>query len=740
VDSFTFRANDGNTDSNTATVTLSITPPGGTSPLAVIPTSGWKLVSVSSQETTGENGRATNAFDGNSKTIWHSRWSGDVALPPHEIRIDLGKSESIQGFRYLPRQDGRNSGNIGRYEFQVSSDGSNWGSPVASGSFVHDQTEKEVLFPATSGRYILLRPFEDAAGGVSCSLAELRLLQGPAIDVTPPPNVAPVASGQSVSTPEDQSLAIRLTASDANGDALGYRILQQPAMGSLSGTPPNLTYTPDPDANGSDSLTFAANDGSADSNTATVAITISPLNDPPIARSQELATEEDKSVGIFLEALDKEGDSLSYKVVDLPAKGTLSGTAPNLTYTPGRDVNGGDSFTFVSNDGSVDSALATVLIAIAPVNDAPVAAARFVTTDADKSAVILLSASDKDGDSLSYVIVSQPMKGVLSGSPPRVTYTPHPGAEGSDSLSFRVHDGTVNSNTAGIYITIVPVVDPEANAAPEFQFEQIRRATATVGEQYASAPLAGTAIDPDGDTIRYSRSSGPEWLTVAADGSISGTPAEDAVGVNHFTVRATDDAGAYSEASLEIEVMSNGLPLPWQLARIGDVNPLSEASGDSLAIRLLSSGLLAGTADSGLFAWQTLSGDGEITVRIRELENSDTATRVGLMIRESMATHSKHTFIGTDGRGYVRWIRRTKTAGNTSTSSVAVATPLGLWLRLNREGTTVSAFTSNDGSDWTRVGRVNVDLGTSCYIGLTAHSGADDKLSAAVFENITVTP
>jgi regulation of enolase protein 1 (concanavalin A-like superfamily) len=511
-------------------------------------------------------------------------------------------------------------------------------------------------------------------------------------------------------------------------------------MGSLSGTAPNLTYTPDPDANGSDSLTFVANDGSADSNTATVAITISPLNDPPIARSQELATVEDKSVGIFLEALDKEGDSLSYKVVDLPAKGTLSGTAPNLTYTPGRDMNGGDSFTFVANDGSVDSALATVLIVIAPVNDAPVAAARFVTTDADKSAVILLSASDKDGDSLSYVIVSQPMKGVLSGAPPRVTYTPHPGAEGSDSLSFRVHDGTVNSNTAGIYITVVPVVDPEANAAPEFQFEQIRRATATVGEQYASAPLAGTAIDPDGDTIRYSRSSGPEWLTVAADGSISGTPAEDAVGVNHFTVRATDDAGAYSEASLEIEVMSNGLPLPWQLARIGDVNPLSEASGDSLAIRLLSSGLLAGTADSGLFAWQTLSGDGEITVRIRELENSDTATRVGLMIRESMATHSKHTFIGTDGRGYVRWIRRTKTAGNTSTSSVAVATPLGLWLRLNREGTTVSAFTSNDGSDWTRVGRVNVDLGTSCYIGLTAHSGADDKLSAAVFENITVTP
>jgi hypothetical protein len=198
--------------------------------------------------------------------------------------------------------------------------------------------------------------------------------------------------------------------------------------------------------------------------------------------------------------------------------------------------------------------------------------------------------------------------------------------------------------------------------------------------------------------------------------------------------------GAYSEASLEIEVMSNGLPLPWTLASIGNVHAQSDASGDALAIRLLSSGGLAGAADSGLFAWQTLSGDGEITVRIRELENTDTATRIGLMIRESLAPNSKHTFIGTDGRGYVRWIRRTKAGGNTSTSSVAVATPLGLWLRLNREGTTVSAFTSNNGADWTRVGRVNVDLGTTCYFGLSAHSGSADKLSAAVFENITVTP
>jgi hypothetical protein len=555
-----------------------------------------------------------------------------------------------------------------------------------------------------------------------------------------PVNSAPIAASQSVSTDEDTAVAVTLAANDADGDSLIYTIVNGPSMGTLSGTAPQLTYTPLANVNGNDSFTFRVGDGTANSNTATVSITVRATNDTPLAQSQEVIALEDKSVGISLYATDKDADSLSYRIVGAPAKGRLSGTAPNLTYTPDRDLNGSDSFTFVANDGTTDSGLATVLIAITPVNDAPVAAARFVSTDADKPAVIVLSANDKDGDALTYAIVSQPMKGVLTGTPPRVTYTPYPGAEGSDSLSFRVHDGTVNSNTASVSITLVPVVDPNANEAPEFQFERIRRAKAKVGVEYTSTSLAGTAIDPEGESVIYTRSSGPEWLVVSPDGSISGTPTQESQGVNSFTIRAMDAGGAYSEASLEIEVESNGLPLPWTLATLGSVHELSEASGDQSAIRLLSSGVLAGTADSGLFAWQTLSGDGAITVRIRELENTDTATRVGLMIRESLAANSKHTFVGTDGRGYVRWIRRTKPDGGTSTSSVAVAAPLGLWLRLIREGTVVSAFTSSNGSDWTRVGRVNVDLGTTCYFGLSAHSGSADKLSAAVFDNITVTP
>ena len=88
-------------------------------------------------------------------------------------------------------------------------------------------------------------------------------------------NTAPVANDQSVSTSVNAPVAITLTASDADHDALTYATTSSPTNGTLSGTAPNLTYTPNASYTGSDSFTFTANDGTATSNTATVSITVS---------------------------------------------------------------------------------------------------------------------------------------------------------------------------------------------------------------------------------------------------------------------------------------------------------------------------------------------------------------------------------------------------------------------------------------------------------------------------------
>ena len=141
----------------------------------------------------------------------------------------------------------------------------------------------------------------------------------------------------------------------------------------MSGAAPNLLYTPAPNFNGTDSFTFLANDGLLDSALATIDITITGSNDAPTAISQNLNTDEDIALDIVLAGDDLDGDTLNFNVTVQPANGTLSGTAPNLQYLPNADFNGADQFSFVANDGTQDSAAATVDIAIAAINDRPVA-------------------------------------------------------------------------------------------------------------------------------------------------------------------------------------------------------------------------------------------------------------------------------------------------------------------------------------------------------------------------------
>ncbi len=110
-----------------------------------------------------------------------------------------------------------------------------------------------------------------------------------------------------------------------------------------------------------------------DSAPATVSITVTPVNDRPVANPQSVTTAEDTAKAISLAASDVEGDALTYSVVTAPAHGTLTGTPPAVTYTPAADYNGSDTFTFKANDGKADSAPATVSITITPVNDPPMA-------------------------------------------------------------------------------------------------------------------------------------------------------------------------------------------------------------------------------------------------------------------------------------------------------------------------------------------------------------------------------
>jgi hypothetical protein len=325
-------------------------------------------------------------------------------------------------------------------------------------------------------------------------------------------NDAPVANNQVVVTDEDTPVPITLTGSDPDGDPLGFSVVDPPSNGTLGGTAPDLTYTPDADYNGADSFTFKANDGPVDSNTATVSITVNPINDAPVANDQAVVTDEDTPVGITLTGSDPDEDPLTFSVVDPPSNGTLSGTAPNLTYSPNANYNGSDSFTFKANDGPVDSNTATVSITVNSINDAPVANNQAVVTDEDTPVGITLTGSDPDEDPLTFSVIAPPSNGTLGGTAPDLTYTPNADYNGSDSFTFKANDGSVDSNTATVSITVNPISDALVADAGDNQVV------------YNQVTLDGSgSYDPDGSDLSY------EWVLEHKDNSDYN---EVAVGVN----------------------------------------------------------------------------------------------------------------------------------------------------------------------------------------------------------------
>jgi subtilisin family serine protease len=185
---------------------------------------------------------------------------------------------------------------------------------------------------------------------------------------TPPePNTAPTASDEVVSSAEDAWVTFVLDASDAEGDTLTYSITQ-PGHGTatLDGTGPTVTYTPAPNYNGEDTFTFQAYDGQAYSNTATVSVTVTPVNDAPVAQALSLSTTKDTSVSATLTGSDVDGDPLTFHVATGPSHGTLAlnSSTGAVIYSPAAGFVGGDSFTFVVNDGAVDSSSAAVSVSV----------------------------------------------------------------------------------------------------------------------------------------------------------------------------------------------------------------------------------------------------------------------------------------------------------------------------------------------------------------------------------------
>jgi F5/8 type C domain/Bacterial Ig domain len=550
ADSFTFKASDGSLASNTVTIAIEVVSDGLSDDSKLIERSGWVLRYVDSEDSPDQ--AAINAFDGDPDTFWHTRWQSGATPPPHEIQIDLGNLHTLEGFRYLPRQDGFTVGGIAQYEFYTSLDGTNWGTPVASGTFVQGSMEQEALFAATPARFIRLRSLSEVNGAIHCSVAELNVLGTIGADL------------------------------------------------------------------------------------------------PPLAESRSFNTGEGNPISVALVASDPENAALVYEILSNPRNGTLTGTAPGLIYTPSTGFSGADSFT------------------------------------------------------------------------------------------FRVSDGKNQSDAATVSITIKPNKIETGNRPPVFNSNSFDRSAGAEGASYRGASLDETATDPDqGDGLSFSKISGPSWLRIAANGSLSGTPPAGSEGQNRFTIRVTDEVGSTDTAQLLIEIKAARLPLPWDAEKIGDVAGPLLATHDSGTFTMEGKGSLSGSSDEANFVWQLMSGDGEIIARVSSMSGGDSLSRAGVMIRDSLAPNSKHVFMGVNGSGDFRMVRRNQKGNPALGKSAGKGSFPEAWVRLVRKNDTITSYKSNNGSDWKRAGTYKVDFSAQCYIGLSI-SGGKGNSATATFRNVKV--
>ena len=206
---------------------------------------------------------------------------------------------------------------------------------------------------APAGRYSLQAAVWDNQGQFGTSAAVRIWVNG-----------RPTADPKAVTTPEDTPVAVTLSGTDPEGSNLTYSVVTPPGRGVLQGAGAGRTYLPATNSFGEDSFTYKVNDGLVDSAPALVRITVTPVNDPPVAQPQAVAGLWNTPLNIVLRGSDVEGSNLTFAVVSGPTNGILSGTGAGRVYRPATNFAGTDAFTFKANDGELDSALAVVSIVI----------------------------------------------------------------------------------------------------------------------------------------------------------------------------------------------------------------------------------------------------------------------------------------------------------------------------------------------------------------------------------------
>ena len=372
-------------------------------------------------------------------------------------------------------------------------------------------------------------------------------------------NDAPTTTDLNLNTEEDVAVSGQIMATDVDGDVLSYAVSSVPQNGVLilNAATGEFTYTPNTNYNGTDSFVVTISDGNGGATTSTVTVGVTPVNDVPTVSPIALdSINEDGNLiitqnDLLAGASDIDGDSLTAVNLTLASgNGTLVENGDGTwTFTPSINWNGAVDFAFDVFDGTT-TVPNTASLTVLSVNDAPTTANIALTTDEDTAVSGQVTATDIDGDVLSYIATTAPQNGVLilNAATGEFTYTPNTNYNGSDSFVVTISDGNGGTTTSTITVGVAPVNDAPVAVAD---------AITTDEDTSIVVDVRANDSDIDGDSltvVAVTQGTNGSVVIDALSGNPIYTPNSDFNGSDSFTYTISDGQGGTSTTTVNVTV------------------------------------------------------------------------------------------------------------------------------------------------------------------------------------------
>ncbi|EHK7407011.1 TPA: tandem-95 repeat protein, partial [Vibrio parahaemolyticus] len=366
--------------------------------------------------------------------------------------------------------------------------------------------------------------------------------------------VAPVADivADTATVVEDTPTIIKVLGNDTfEGDdkVVSLDTNNGPANGTVSVNPDgSVTYTPNDNYHGTDSFTYIVTSGGVSEST-TVRVDVTPVNDAPVAKDDTAITDEDTPVTIDVlpNDTDVDGDKLSIQSASvIEAQGKVEIVDGKLVFTPAENFNGDAEITYTVTDGSLTDQ-ATVKVTVNAVNDTPVVesniADQTLAEDFTPYSIDLNTAfSDVDGE-LTFSVSgnSNIQVAIVNGI---ATITPTADWNGSETLTFTATDPSGESVSQPVNFTVTPVADIEAD-----------KTTVVEDTPTIIKVLGNDTFEGKDKVVSLDAENGPKNGTVIvnSDGTVTYTPNDNYVGEDTFTYVVTS-GGVSESTTVEVNV------------------------------------------------------------------------------------------------------------------------------------------------------------------------------------------